>query len=263
MVFNGFDLVPERTHYSKAPITEAVIDLWVPRAESFSVEDLAAIQNAVADRYPNRESEYMYTGQVYIEEAGDPAQTEGAQWHNGFRFASEDNQQVFYARLDGFAFTIKAPYDCWEPFRDEARRLWDLYRFATKAEKVTRVAVRYINRIDLPSTGTVHLEDYLKTYPEVSPSMPNEGVMANYFMQLQLWQEDLGCMLVVNESPEPSPTEEATSIRLDFDFFREQFEEPWQADEDEAVWEFLEKLHDRKNEVFEASITDETRRLIR
>jgi len=262
-MLNGVDLVPERAHYSKAPITEAVIDLWVPRTQGLSVEDLVPIQDAVADSYSHRESEYMYTGRVYIEEVGDPAQTEGAQWHNGFRFTSQDGQRVFYARLDGFAFSIQAPYDRWEPFRDEARRLWDLYRSVTGAKSVTRAEVRYVNRIDIPSTATVQLEDYLRTYPEVSSAMPNEGVMANYFMQLQLWQEDLKCMLVVNEAPEPSPTGEAISIRLDFDFFREQFEEPWQADEDEEVWEFLEQLHDRKNEVFEASITDETRRLIR
>lgn len=40
-------------------------------------------------------------------------------------------------------------------------------------------------------------------------------------------------------------------------------EEPWQADNDKALWDFLEKLHERKNEVFEASITNKTRRLIR
>jgi uncharacterized protein (TIGR04255 family) len=131
-------------------------------------------------------------------------------------------------------------------------------------EGVTRVAVRYINRIDIPDAAAgVRLEDYLRTYPEISVDFPEEGLMNNFFMQVQLWQQDLGCWLIVNEAPEASPAEGTLSVRLDLDLFREQVEEPWQADSETAVWEFLELLHDRKNEIFEASITNRTRRLIR
>lgn len=82
-------------------------------------------------------------------------------------------------------------------------------------------------------------------------------------MQAQIWQQDLGCWLIVNEAPEVPPAEETLSIRLDLDMFREQYEEPWPADDDTLIWEFLERLHERKNEVFESSITNRTRRLIR
>jgi uncharacterized protein (TIGR04255 family) len=70
-------------------------------------------------------------------------------------------------------------------------------------------------------------------------------------------------LLIVNETPVPPPNEETSiSIQLDFDLFQERFENPWPVEEEAAVWNFLEQLHDRKNEVFEASITDATRRLI-
>jgi len=48
---------------------------------------------------------------------------------------------------------------------------------------------------------------------------------------------------------------------LDLDLFQERFDEPWGVEEDAEVWDFLERLRDRKNEVFEASITEKTRRL--
>jgi len=255
--------MPERIHYPRAPITEAIIDFVVTPRHSFSVEDLALIRDVVADSYPIQEDEYIYSQQVSVPKPGAPAEYDSAPQHTGYRFTSPDKRQIFYARVNGFAFAVRAPYDRWETFRDEAHRLWDLYRSFTEAESVMRAAVRYINRIDIPETPVARLEDYLRTYPEVSKDLPYEGLMSNFFLQVQLWQEDLGCMLIVNESPTVPPDHGIISILLDFDFFREQFEEPWPADEDEAIWGFLEQLHDRRNEVFEASITERTRRLIR
>ncbi len=254
--------MPERRHYPRAPITEAIIDFGVAPKRDFTVEDLAGIRNFVADSYPTQEDEFFYHGEVSVPTPGKPAEYETEHQHIGYRFTSPDKRQVFYARLDGFAFVLRAPYKNWEAFRDEARRLWDVYRYFTEAQSVTRAAVRYINRIDIPFTAPVALERYLCTFPEVSRDLPYEGLMNNFFMQVQMWQEDLECMLVVNESPTAPPNQETLSILLDFDFFREQFEEPWRADEDAALWEFMEQLHDRKNEVFEASITRRTRGLI-
>jgi uncharacterized protein (TIGR04255 family) len=253
----------ERTHYSRAPITEAIIDLRIVPAQGFSVESLVPIREAVADRYPIQEEEQLQYQQMSFV-GTDLLQTGGGHQINGFRFVSEDKREIFYTRLDGFAFSTKAPYDRWESFRDEARSLWNLYSSVAMPEGVTRAAMRYINRIDVPGAGAgIRLEDYLRTYPEFSVDFPEASFMNNFFMQLQLWQQDLGCWLIINEAPDVSPEEGTLSVRLDLDLFREQYEEPWPVDDDTMVWEFLERLHDRKNEVFEASITNRTRRLIR
>ena len=255
--------MPERTHYSRAPITEAIIDLRIAPVQGFSVENLVPLRETIAGRYPIQEEQHVQYQQMSFV-GTDFLQTEGEHKLNGFRFVSEDKRKIFYARLDGFAFSIRAPYDRWESFRDEARSLWNLYSSVAMPEGVTRAAMRYINRIDIPDAATgIRLEDYLRTYPEFSVDFPEDSVMNNFFMQLQLWQQDLGCWLIINEAPEVSPEEGTLSVRLDLDLFREQYEEPWPVDDDTMVWEFLERLHDRKNEIFEASITNRTRRLIR
>jgi uncharacterized protein (TIGR04255 family) len=253
----------ERTHYSRAPITEAIIDLRIAPAQEFAVESLAPLREMIAQRYPIQEEEHVQYQQMSFV-GTDLLQAQGGQQHNGFRFISEDKRETFYARLDGFAFSIKAPYDRWESFRDEARSLWNLYRSVAVPRGVTRVAMRYINRIDIPNAvAGIRMEDYLRTYPEFSVDFPENSIMSNFFMQLQFWQQDLGCWLIINEAPEVSPEEGTLSVRLDLDLFREQYEEPWPVGDDTIVWEFLEQLHERKNEVFEASITNSTRRLIR
>jgi uncharacterized protein (TIGR04255 family) len=257
----GVGPMTERAHYANAPITEALIDIKVTHAQDFSPDDLGMIKEAIGDRYPTQDPMYLHSGQISLQQPEDPMRVETTHQHGGFAFTSQNKQQIFQARVDGFTFSTLAPYDRWEPFRDEARSLWELYRSAAKVESITRAAVRYINRIDVPSAPPVQLEDYLRTYPEVSADMPSRALFANFFMQVQLWQDDLECLLIVNETLVPPPNDETTSIQLDLDLFRELVE-PWAADEDAAAWDFLEQLHDRKNEVFEASITDATRRLI-
>ena len=51
-------------------------------------------------------------------------------------------KQLVQARANGFTAHRLAPYEGWETFRHEARRLWDVYR-QTVRPKVARVAVRY------------------------------------------------------------------------------------------------------------------------
>lgn len=253
----------ERAHYANAPITEALIDLRITHAQDSSVEDLRTIGEGVVDRYPSQQPIYIHSGEIFVEQASDPARVETTHQHGGFMFTSENKQQIFQARIDGFTFSTLAPYDRWESFRDEAHRLWNIYRSAVSPEGVTRASMRYINQFDVVEYAAdptaVELKDFLNVYPEA----PEDWTFNNFFMQMQMWQEDLDCWLVVNEAPVRTPDREAALLQLDFDLFKEQFEEPWRADDDNELWAFLERLHVRKNEAFEASITEKTRRFIR
>jgi uncharacterized protein (TIGR04255 family) len=251
-----------RIRYSKAPIIEATISFGIVPPAGLAVGDLAAIREMILDQYPSMGKQYFYAGEVHVPNLGKPPEHDVHE-HTGYNFSSGDEKQVFSAQLDSFDFSIRQPYDRWEPFRDEARQLWKLFKDVSGVEKVSRVAVRYINRIDIPDSPVARLEDYLRIYPEIPDNWPSGDTLYSFFMQLQLWQQDLDCMLIVNEAPGRPPSENTVSIRLDFDLFRERYDDPWQTEDDSEIWTFLEKLHERKNEVFEASITDQTRRLIK
>src|SRR5262249_55431122 len=174
----------------------------------------------------------------------------------GFLFSSADEKQIYQVSLEGLTVNRLAPYLGWQQLRDEARRLWGLYREVVRPKKVVRVAVRTINRLDLP-LPEVELKHYLRTSPEVSPLLPQ--ALSGFFMQLHLPQRDLKATLLLTETAVPPPAPNTTSVVLDLDLFR--------ADDlpsdDGAVWELLEGLRARKNEIFEACITDKTRELIR
>lgn len=258
----------ERRHYPNAPIVEATISVGVVPPESAGAKEIAAIGELLEDRYPESSVEYVPSAAWSVPKAGE-WKVDDTHEQVGLSFSSEDGKRRVRARLDGFDYSVSEPYDRWETFRDEARHLWNVYRKIIAAEWAVRVAVRYVNKINVPSKSNEHgehvadLDDYLKISPDVPEEWPNGGLLSNYFMQLQMWQRDLECMLIVNEAPDIPTQPGMISIRLDFDLFKERYAEPWDAYNDLEIWAYLEKLHKRKNEVFEASITDETRELIR
>lgn len=240
-------------HYPHAPITEAVIDIRVNLPEDTPLETLRAAGEQFSADYPDEKKFFEATGHFqFRQDAGSSASTN--EKHIGYKRISIDGKQIVQFRLNGFTFSRLAPYYSWEDLRNEAQRLWKVYREKLKPILITRLAVRYINRIDVPGLS-VDLSEYFRTAPQISPDLPQQ--LEGFFMQLRLPLKDLSGKMIVNQTIIPPPGEGVLSIVLDFDLFRDEG-----VPQDEAsIWEYLEILRTRKNEVFEASITDSARKL--
>ena len=124
-----------------------------------------------------------------------------------------------------------------------------VYRDVTNPEQVGWLAVRYINRIDVPG-DSVDLEEYFRTSPEIAPELPQE--LEGFFMQLRLPCSEISGQAVINQTIVPPAREGVVSVVLDVDLFRTA-EVP---QDEEQIWEFFEVLHEWKNRIFEACITD-------
>lgn len=247
-------LMNSETFYRNPPIVEAVIDLRValrPDTDATVFDHVTAKQ---ADRYPRRKKVVQSRGLLVLGE--NPSSSVEAR-DNGLVLISDDERQIAQFRPDGFSFSRLAPYQGWAPFRDEARRLWRLYRSALSAPPVVRIAVRYVNRIEIDQTQGVW-SDYLKTYPEISAG--HSPKVTGLLLMLDLPQPDLKSSLRFIESVDPAmSSDERVIVVLDLDLFR--IEEP--PSDDDAIWNLLELFRARKNVVFEASITDRVREMIR
>jgi uncharacterized protein (TIGR04255 family) len=246
--------------YKKAPIIEAIIDLRVELPEGSPVEALRGLHVRLPDTFGAPRDLIQATFELNTTESAPVART--AREHRGYLFDRADPRRVMQARLDGFSYSALAPYDEWESFRDEAKDVWELYRDTFHPIHVARVAVRYINRIDIPLKeallkGSLQLADYFKTYPQIADGLTHHA-MAGFAMQVQVPQPDIESILMVNQAVVPPPQAGIFSAVLDLDLFREVH---WDPSDDETVWGFFDKLRERKNEAFEASITNNTREL--
>jgi uncharacterized protein (TIGR04255 family) len=239
-----------RRHYQNSPITEAVIDIRAELSAEFRPEFLDSIGVRLNNAYPKRDDLNLFQGQFTIGVGATSTQAK-----LGYLLRSGDGKYVFQARTNGFTLSRLAPYDKWEPFRDEARRLWEIYKDVAKPIRVIRVASRSINRIDIPFPQ-VEVSDYLRTYPEISEDLPQ--FLSGYVMQLLIPQMEFDGMLSLIQATVPAQRPETTSLSLDIDMFKESSSH---FESDQNIWTFLEYLRDKKNEVFEGCITDRAREL--
>ncbi|MGH2516466.1 MAG: TIGR04255 family protein, partial [Ktedonobacterales bacterium] len=107
--------------YKQAPIIEAILDLRVTLPGEAALDKLLQVHERVRDDYPVIQP--LLTGSVVIQ-PGMLVSVGATQQHSGFRFLSQDGSRVFQVTLNGFTCNRLRPYDTWEVFRDEARRLW-------------------------------------------------------------------------------------------------------------------------------------------
>lgn len=242
-------------HYKRAPITEALIDIRVDLPSGSGFEKLKEIERFVTVDYPktqvrNRgEAAFHFGAEVKATAQQEP-------W--GIFFYSSDEKQVLQTRMDGFTFSRLEPYETWEKLRDEAKPLWKIYQDVARPTKITRVAVRYINQFHFPGI-VIEPEDYLKTYPTLSPDLPKDlRNIGPFLVRLTLFQPDLKGTLIINEALTEPKKPQTLSVILDLDLF---VAEP-EFQDDASIWGLLEQFHVRKNLYFEACLTDKTRELI-
>lgn len=244
--------------YKNAPITEAVIEIRVQPDGPKAPSDLQQLGEELKRQFPKQAPMQLVRLGVTVPPgapAGAPFKEVSSQ-HVGLRLSSADDRRVLQIRGNGLAYSHLAPYTDWPTFRGEARPLWDRYRKLCPTAKLTRCALRYINRVDIPGVK-IEVPDYFRLYPEVPDDLPQHDVVS-MTLNVQIPQQDLDCMATINQGLVDPPRPDVISVLLDIDIFRLGIEK-W---EDTQVWEFLEKLRVRKNELFEGCITDRTRELI-
>ena len=242
-----------RRHYARSPIVEAMIDIQVRLPNTVTLDTLRQVHTGEETKYPTQRNRVALQAHVI---AGSQVGAAAEQTQLGYAFLSPDERRVFQARLNGFTLNWLKPYQRWEDLRDEARRLWNVYRLATRPEAITRIAVRYIDRFDLPMP-IADFKDYLRTVPEVSSDLP-EQALSGYVMRLEIPQPSLQAKLILTQAMVPPPHAGVVSVLLDIDLFRESQDNI----EEEGLWTLLEQLHARQYEVFESCITDRAREVI-
>ena len=243
----------EPRHLANAPITEAIIDFRVKLPEGFQAEQFSGLEDRLRDQFPKVEKRNLMVSHFGVEEGKPIPPTTQMRGLYGFFFRSEDGLHVAQFRTDGFTFSRLKPYTNWERVFPEAYKLWDLYVETASPEFITRIAVRYINRINIP-LPVKELTQYLTAPPKVPAGLP--ASLNSFLTRLVVSEPDTGIASTITQALEKVESDFVTII-LDIDTYRkEEFEIS-----DENIIPAFEKLHEIKNRVFFSSITEDTVRL--
>jgi uncharacterized protein (TIGR04255 family) len=235
-------------HLDRAPITEALLDITVEADAKLDATE--AFAKSVTGSHP--ETSPVFNIEAFF--AVTPGQSGMAGSHSspiGRICWNAAKTRAVQARVNGFTVNHVKLYESWAVLRGEARPLWDQYLALLKPRKVTRVALRYINRLTLPAAGG--LGDYMLTYPQLGPSLPRE--MSNFLMRVEL-PFTANRMAIVTQTvvPQDPGADEERDLILDIDAVSLRRFDP----QDPEIWDELDQLREIKNTCFFGSLQEQT-----
>lgn len=240
--------------YKQAPITEAIFDVKADLDSRISIQNISEIHDRVKDFFPKSKKKIDFRSRLDFKDGEVSAATPESRV-TGMIFSTEDDTRQIQFRLDGFTLNIQKPYNSWEEHFPQFLMYWDLYKAEMSPKNVSRIATRFINRIEIPLPHA-DLKEYLFINPLIPKELPQK--LFEYFTRIVLNTEDSRRKIIINQAFEgDQPTN--TPIILDIDVYQDEGIK-WENAKD-FVSEF-EILHDLKNKSFEGCITDLTRQLL-
>lgn len=254
-------MMVEAQSYTKPPVSEALIDI---RVDPLPVAQLSVIKNLhekLISEYPTQQPQQSWQGMWEISETT-VSTSQKAFGVTGYSFEAQDKRRVVQYRLDGFTcnFLKSEASDAWvgwKELRSEARRTWDLYANALGVQEVTRVAVRYINKIVVPG-HLVELREYLTTPPSVPKDLEYQ-VLSNFLSRVTFVIPDLHASATITQAPVGELHLDAVVILLDIDIVRSRRV----PSTSEALWQTLDRFREIKNSIFEKSLEPRAKELFK
>jgi uncharacterized protein (TIGR04255 family) len=242
-----------RRHLKNAPIVEAIVDFRVKLPAEFKVKSFASIKEQLGDSYPQMEGRREIETGITVKgkRVEHIVEEKGLQ---GYLFKSPDGKNVAQFRNDGFTFSRLKPYTEWQDVLAEARKLWKLYKNRASPVLVTRIAVRYINQLDIP-LPIEDLAKYLHAPPTIPQSFPQE--LSRFLTRVTVRDPKFDIMAHVIQALERGSKRGSVTIILDIDVFKQKES----GFGEREMWQTFKQLRHLKNRIFFGSITEKTARL--
>jgi uncharacterized protein (TIGR04255 family) len=238
-------------HLSRAPIVEAVIDLRARPAGEVDLQVFTRLAESLGQGY--RAAKDINLFEIgWKQSVGKKAERrEVDHGRIGCRYDSTDGKQIAQFRKDGFTFSRLAPYTRWEEVFAEASRLYRIFVEACQPEEITRIAVRYINRLPLPEVDVGDFSKYLTAPPPVPKDVP--AFLTGFLTRVQIQDPETSIAGRITQTVDRKVGEPGkVNVILDLDFYEAGSKSAAPA----AILPRFETLRTVKNRYFFASITE-------
>jgi uncharacterized protein (TIGR04255 family) len=237
-------------HLSKAPITEVIVDFRVKARQGLQVEEFQALKPELSDRFPEMAEQRHMKAELRIGAKEGPVQQATDLGVRGLLFKSADGCEIAQFRIDGFTFNRLHPYTSWAEISPFAFELWSAYVRIAQPEMVTRLALRYLNHIDLPRS-LADFDEVMVAPPPIPDSLPQH--VSKFLTRVTIHDEEHDMIAHVTQAFEGAQASAQAKLILDIDAFREKDV----AIDSEDVGGTFAVLHEFKNRVFFESLTEE------
>jgi uncharacterized protein (TIGR04255 family) len=241
----------------KAPITEAALEIRA-RVSVCDWEEEAVRRklSVLLPEYVGPASLHSYQAAVEMRPGSHPpvARADDLGW-NGLRVSTPDKLQIARFSRDSFGFSRLAPYSGWLSFEQESFRLWTTHKEIAKPEEISRIGLRFINRLVVPQL-TIKIEDYLVS----APKEPNdwELPLLGFYHRDAYGVPDTDYQISITRTvQDEGSTGVALLIDIDVAHVR-----PILVEESACLQDLLREMRWLKNKAFFGSITEKAKLLI-
>ena len=241
--------------YKHPPITEAVIGISF--SSSIKQTDITSANKKFHTYYPHHQPVSNVAFGLHIDQTNNNKTTTNvsSKKEDGHRRSTADMTQLLVLWPSSLTLSQLAPYPGWDQFFERFVRDWAIWKRTVGFQAISRIGVRYINRIDIPVKGTViEHEEFLNIYPKLPDSL---NPIHAYAVQSASELNEIDCILKINSAAVPSPILGHASFVIDLDISKES--NPPQNDNE--IYDLLKKIRTQKNSVFEACISNRAREL--
>lgn len=166
------------------------------------------------------------------------------------QLVNENGTRLISLGPDVLSVNVLRPYEGWIEFRQRIETALQAYAEVAEPGGVSRVGVRYINKINLPAQE-IELKTWFRCGPPTVPELP--GKIAGFVSRVEFLYPDAVKLLLTQasiEAPDGPP-----AVLLDLDVL-------WESGETrspDAIMTLVDDLHERAGNAFEALITDAAR----
>lgn len=240
--------------YVNPPIIEAICEFRFKPSQEWDWTIPGLIYDKVKKDFPKKRQQgsIQFQFQVTGQENAEAVQGNIAR----MQFLREDEKALVQVGPDILVVNHLRPYPTWSVFKGMIIDALDIYKQVAQPEGLTRIGLRYINRIDVPRSEA-QIEDYLLAIPQVPEPIPQ--LFATWVQRVEIPFEDTNGLLALQSGSIQQPQQKELAFLLDLDFSTLRAESV--ALDSALIW--IEQAHDRIEQAFEASITDNTRELFK
>lgn len=238
--------------YNNPPIVEAVFDIRVSNTQIHDVREIESLKNTLLSEFPISNKRVNFQGKIELNVKEDKISSSGASNISGYIFSNKENNRKIQFRTDGYTCNLLNPYSNWSEFSRLGHKYWKVYKDYAKPDVITRIALRYINKIELPLEN-LNFEDFLKSVPIIPTSMPQ--TFDNYFLQMNILCDHKDVKARISQTFENSESNYLPFI-IDIDVIHHLI-----IPSADSLEQEFNKLREIKNKIFEDLITDKTREL--
>ena len=250
----------KRRRYKSPPIEEAVCEFRFLPSEEWDLTIPGKLQSEIAGDYTGKPHEQRVI-EFGLQTAGN--QPPGLRIGEGLakvQLVTEDGNRKVGVGKDVLSIHMLRPYhnplnvdkSGWEEFRPRIERALDAYWMIARPYGVSRIGIRYINKIVVSQTQ-VRIEDYLNCAPHDVKGLPDR--MSNYVSRAEYKYED-NILLILSHGIVSAPPGQLGFL-LDIDVIL-AMSNPIEHD---SVLQITNTLRAREVKVFEMLITDKAREI--